>query len=65
MKRLAVLALIIAACGGDVTTRTTDPTNHSFNYQADVQEITLTDGTLCMVATNANAVAITCDWGAG
>lgn len=73
MKRLlinctlaGVIAYAIVACGGDGTTSTTDdPTVHGTGWGRDVREITLSDGTLCVVARNSDAgIAITCDWGA-
>lgn len=66
MKRLLlVLVIVLVACGSEPTSRTTDPTNHDVGWGRDVQEIILTNGTLCVVARNTDkAVAITCDWGA-
>lgn len=63
MKRILLIALVLAACGGEGPPTTADPTIHDTGWGRDVREITLSDGTLCVVARNVDAgIAITCNW---
>lgn len=59
MKRLAVLLLLVVACGTPY-----DPANPYHDFRSgSVEEITLTDGTRCAVAASGYGIGISCDWG--
>lgn len=63
MKRLAVLLLLVVACGAgpNAPTRTTYPTIDL--GWSEVREVVLSDGTRCAVYVNDDGGGITCDWG--
>lgn len=64
MKRLLLLAIILAACSETPTTE--DPARHEITVWSVVKEITLSDGTLCAVAVmSSDYIAIDCNWRTG